>query len=715
MCDKSATNIYKIQQNVIMVVYSYKNIMKRGSKMYENKSIHILKRGISILLVLAMVLPLVILFVYALTDEERYKASLAEKGFPQSYHETLWQMHKVYPNWEFEALVTNLEWNDVVANEALDGKCTVNLEMTTRLLLSKSYGTYNSNGTFTYKVFDGNQANQTGHINSTPLAVSFFMDPRNFIGDPRTIFQFEKLSYDSSVHTLAGIEQIVANSFMNNTVSYTNTSGAVVSTGERYAQVILEAGQTHNVNPYYLASKIIQEVGNKGSGSVSGKESGYIGYYNFYNIGAYASTTGGAVENGLNHAKSKGWDTPRKSIVGGAQFIAGSYIAVGQNTPYLQKFNVVKSPFYQHQYMSAVHDPAQSAYSTYSGYNKLNTLNASHKFLIPIYKNMPDRTASNVFLNNAVRTGKCNTQPVNVRTGPSIDAPVAKTVGNQNLSLSKGTSVEILGGYRSGDLYPMYRGQLWYPFWYNIRFTGPDGKVYTGYVYENYIDTDANITITKGASRTLGYTLQPAGSTDKPMFMSVDSRIAQINADGQVVAKSTGTTTIVAFLSGGAFDVIKVNVVEGGQNPPPSGGGEDSPTTITSPNYEVTSTGYIKGLTENTTLATLKNRINNNSYIKIFDSAGKEITDSNARIGTGAVVKLISNGVVVDTKTVVVRGDVNGDGLVNVTDMLNVKAYILRTRDFSGPYAQAANYKNDPKGTINITDFIQIKSYILNK
>ena len=49
-----------------------------------------------------------------------------------------------------------------------------------------------------------------------------------------------------------------------------------------------------------------------------------------------------------------------------------------------------------------------------------------------------------MFLNDAVRVGKCNTQPVNVRTGPSIDAPVAKTVGNQNLSLSKGTSVEIL-------------------------------------------------------------------------------------------------------------------------------------------------------------------------------------------------------------------------------------------------------------------------------
>lgn len=687
--------------------------MKRGKKMNDNQPIHMIKRVVSILLVVFMVLPLALLIVYAITDEERYKASLAQNGFPPSYHETLWQMHKNFPNWEFEALVTNLEWNDVVANEALDGKCTVDLYKTSRLLLSKSWGTYNSDGSFTYKVVDGNQANQTGHINTTPLGVSYFMDPRNFIGDARTIFQFEKLSYDSSVHTLAGVEQIVANSFMNNTISYINTSGALVQTGERYASVILEAGQTHNVNPYYLASKIIQEVGNNGSGSVSGSVAGYTGYYNFYNIGAYASTTGGAVQNGLNRAKKEGWDSPRKSILGGASFIAGSYISIGQNTPYLQKFNVVKSPLYQHQYMSAVHDPAQSAYSTYSGYNNLNTLHSNHKFLIPVYNNMPDRTASNVFLNDAVRTGRCTAQPVNVRTGPSVDATIAKSASNQNLSLSEGTSVEILGGYRTGDTIPMYRGQLWYPFWYYVRFSDSYGKSYTGYVYEKYIETDASITLTKGSSKTLGYTLQPAGSTDKPMFMSIDTRIASVNANGQVVAKSTGTTRVVAFLSSGSFDIINVNVVEEGQNPPSEGGG--NPTAITSPNYEVSPAGYIKGLTENTTLSAFKNRVNNNSYIKVFDSTGKEITDPNARIGTGAVVKLINNGVVVDTKTIVVRGDINGDGVVNVTDMINIKSYILGNRGFTGAFAQAANYKNDPNGTINITDFIQVKSYILNK
>ena len=51
------------------------------------------------------------------------------------------------------------------------------------------------------------------------------------------------------------------------------------------------------MSPYSIASKIIQEVGTKGSNSVSGTYSGYEGYYNFYNLGAY--DTGNAIVNGL--------------------------------------------------------------------------------------------------------------------------------------------------------------------------------------------------------------------------------------------------------------------------------------------------------------------------------------------------------------------------------------------------------------------------------
>ena len=82
----------------------------------------------------------------------------------------------------------------------------------------------------------------------------------------------------------------------------------------------------------------------------------FLGYYNFYNIGAYNSTAaGGAIANGLKYAKNGStnatlnsnslipWTNRYRAIVGGAYIIGNSYISKGQNTIYLQKFNVTPS------------------------------------------------------------------------------------------------------------------------------------------------------------------------------------------------------------------------------------------------------------------------------------------------------------------------------------------------------------------------------------
>ena len=666
----------------------------------------ITEKLIAVILLISLILPYGIIIAGAANESEaQYKASLAAQGFPESYHDQLWQMHLKYPNWNFKPLMTGIDWNIAVANESLNAKCTAPIQNTTRSLLSKSWGTYNADGSFTYKVIDGDQAAQRGHVNTTPLAVSYFMDPRNFLSEVKTIFQFEELAYDSSVHTLAAVEKVVASSFMNNKISYTNTSGVVVNTDKRYAQAILEAGITYNVNPCYLAGKIIQEVGNNGSGSVSGTVEGYVGYYNFYNIGAYESSSGQAVINGLKRAKAEGWDSPEKAIKGGAAFIANSYIAKGQSTAYLQKFNVNPNghyPVYTHQYMSAVNDPAQAAASTYSGYVNLGTLESTHSFLIPVFNNMPDRTADKITLNDATRQGFCNEDGVNVRRSPGIDSSLNPTTGYK---IYRNTNIEILGGYRTANMYPIYKHQLYYPFWYNIRFTASDGTVQTGYVHEDFIDTGANISMSIGTSRTLGYTLFPSESREKPMFMSMDTRIATVDQNGKVTAVAPGTTNIIAYVSKGAFDVLPVKVVEESVDVPPA---------ITSPIYPISS-GYINVLSENLSIGGFKNGINEKQFIKIYNASGVDITNARGNISTGYVVKLMNGASVIQILTVAVRGDVSGDGSVNITDLLGVKSHILNRKSLSGAYAVAGNMDNDPRVIINVTDFLQIKKYLLSK
>ncbi len=78
-----------------------------------------------------------------------------------------------------------------------------------------------------------------------------------------------------------------------------------------YAQTYIKAATTSNVSPYHLASRTIQEVGKNGSGSTSGTYNGYEGYYNFYNIGATQGTS--PIANGLSYAKGVGVSEANKT------------------------------------------------------------------------------------------------------------------------------------------------------------------------------------------------------------------------------------------------------------------------------------------------------------------------------------------------------------------------------------------------------------------
>lgn len=83
-------------------------------------------------------------------------------------------------------------------------------------------------------------------------------------------------------------------------------------------------------------------------------------------------------------------------ISGGINFLAQEYIKKGQDTLYLQKFDVesAHSGLYWHQYMQNIL-AAQSEGSTLrKTYENTNTKDSSHTFIIPVYKNMPQTTCS---------------------------------------------------------------------------------------------------------------------------------------------------------------------------------------------------------------------------------------------------------------------------------------------------------------------------------
>lgn len=158
-----------------------------------------------------------------------------------------------------------------------------------------------------------------------------------------------------------------------------------------YADIIMEAAEQSKVGPYVLAAMIIQEQGTKGS---SGSISGATGYYNFFNVGAYAANGMTAVERGLWYAAQSGsynrpWNTPEKAIVGGALFYAQNYLVAGQNTLYLKRFNVQGSNMFKHQYMTNTAGAAEEGKSLGKAYNDTMRVGVL-VFNIPVYNGMPE-------------------------------------------------------------------------------------------------------------------------------------------------------------------------------------------------------------------------------------------------------------------------------------------------------------------------------------
>lgn len=282
--------------------------------------------------------------------------------FPESYRPALTALKQKHPNWIFAVMNTGLDWNTVIANELTGGKS----------LVYKTFPDYAKEGLYD----DGNW------YYASESVLKQYMDPRNALTDD-AIFQFEMLTYNPTFHTEAAVDRFLDRTFMNNRQ---NAPGTVMTFGHIFWAVGVQEG----VSPFHLASRVYQEQGQGTSGLVSGVYPGYEGYYNYFNINASGKKTQEVIEKGLKHAREKGWSNAYASILGGAQVISANYIKRGQNSLYLQKFNVTSWNTYGHQYMQNISAPTTEAKSIKALYEGTGSLDNTFVFTIPVYHNMPE-------------------------------------------------------------------------------------------------------------------------------------------------------------------------------------------------------------------------------------------------------------------------------------------------------------------------------------
>jgi len=317
----------------------------------------------------------------SMTDTE-FEEYIIAQGFPESYRPYLMELHAQHPLWIFEAQHTGLDWDASVAAESVVGKNLIpNSAPSSWKSMDKGAYDYSTNS---WVVFDGRT-----WVAASKELIAYYMDPRNFLNDVN-IFQFEVLSYDPSCQKADGIEAILEGSFMAG--SYVDTDGWAAT----YAEAFIYAAEQSGVSPYHLASRALQELGYDGSNSVSGTVEGFEGLFNFYNIGATSSSN--PILKGLEFASQINidyfmpWNTKWKSIAGGAVYLGKRYINVGQDTLYLQKFNVQGGNPYNHQYMTNVQAPSAEAGKLSEAYE--TSLERAIVFKIPVYLNMPTENAA---------------------------------------------------------------------------------------------------------------------------------------------------------------------------------------------------------------------------------------------------------------------------------------------------------------------------------
>ncbi|NLM19456.1 MAG: SH3 domain-containing protein [Clostridiaceae bacterium] len=314
-------------------------------------------------------------------NDQDFESYLEEQGFPFSYRAGLHKLHTKYPNWVFTPIKLNVDFNSAV-NGQYKPNSSINFVPATSEDALKSTSSADFN-----KETNEWIEKERGWVAASKEIIAHQLDPRNFL-DEQHIFQFESLSYNPDVQNWQGIRNQLAGTFMDS---------------DEYANIFYNAAMTSSVSPYHLIARVRQEVSPNGSGSSSGTYPGVEGYYNFFNIGAYGADP---VYEGLVFARDGyknnpaaneriliPWNTPERSITGGAIFLGNDYINNLQNTLYFQKFDLRHGPDYWHQYMANVFAPQSESRTIYHAYAAQGSLAEAKEFLIPVFTSISDLPA----------------------------------------------------------------------------------------------------------------------------------------------------------------------------------------------------------------------------------------------------------------------------------------------------------------------------------
>ena len=120
---------------------------------------------------------------------------------------------------------------------------------------------------------------------------------------------------------------------------------------------------------------------------------------------------------------------------------------------------------------------------------------------------------------------------------------------------------------------------------------------------------------------------------------------------------------------------------------------------------------YVEKIQAWTTIADYLANVQSNAIMTVYDINGNKITDETRYIGTGMVIKVI-DGNEETNKTIIVIGDVTGDGEIKLLDVSKVNQHFVGKTLLEGVYLKAADMSGD--GEVRLLDVSQINQTYVN-
>lgn len=468
------------------------------------------------------------------------------------------------------------------------------------------------------------------------------------------------------------------------------------------------------------------------------------------------------------------WTTPKKAIIGAAKFKARNYIAKGQYTSYLVKFNVNPNSYYAvytHQYMTNVRAPWAEAYTSYRAYSENKLLEQPLVFSIPIFEGMPE---SYTFLpgQTADTSGQDEVTDADFETlldnqgfpelykrklrvlhnaHPNWVFESMKTTLDWNTSVNAEQPVSYVDGSnvllravdKNGN-YILKEGNNWYlankqttayfldprNFLKEERILMFEKLAYSSVHTEAIVQSLLNSTFMAGTSALDNQTyasifVEAAEKEDVSAIYLVSLAIQESGVSGSMA--TTGEQfTYYDVTYQGLFNFFNIGASSSALSPIRAGlvwanGGSlstivsgDAPAPIAEMDFFnqfglVKKVNYIMGISTDRTLSTIKNKLSSIT-LNVTRSNGVAL-DSDDTIGTGDKM-VVSDGENTYTGTVVIYGDISGDGSINAIDLLYMRKYLLNTVSLTGANLEAAKIaKND---SIGAADLLYLRKHLLD-